>query len=116
MHNLPMECASVFLISTEAALFGPSKYGLLPELLPENRLSWGNGIIELGTFVASIAGDDGRGIPCGAVSRARVHCRILPAWIYVRRPPDELRDLARSGSRSGKEVSVRIRWATSGSS
>ena len=56
LHNLPMECASVFLISSEAALFGPSKYGLLPELLPEKKLSWGNGIIELGTFVASIAG------------------------------------------------------------
>src|ERR1039457_601473 len=54
LHNLPMECASVFLISTEGALFGPSKYGLLPELLPEPRLSWGNGIIELGTFVASV--------------------------------------------------------------
>jgi acyl-[acyl-carrier-protein]-phospholipid O-acyltransferase / long-chain-fatty-acid--[acyl-carrier-protein] ligase len=56
LQNLPMECASVFLISSEAALFGPSKYGLLPELLPEKQLSWGNGIIELGTFVASIAG------------------------------------------------------------
>ena len=41
------------------ALFGPSKYGLLPELLPEQRLSWGNGIIELGTFLASIARHDG---------------------------------------------------------
>jgi acyl-[acyl-carrier-protein]-phospholipid O-acyltransferase/long-chain-fatty-acid--[acyl-carrier-protein] ligase len=61
LHNLPMECASVFLISSEAALFGPSKYGLLPELLPEKRLSWGNGIIELGTFVASIAGTMGAG-------------------------------------------------------
>jgi acyl-[acyl-carrier-protein]-phospholipid O-acyltransferase / long-chain-fatty-acid--[acyl-carrier-protein] ligase len=56
LHNLPMECASVFLISSEAALFGPSKYGLLPELLPEKKLSWGNGVIELGTFAASIAG------------------------------------------------------------
>jgi acyl-[acyl-carrier-protein]-phospholipid O-acyltransferase / long-chain-fatty-acid--[acyl-carrier-protein] ligase len=56
LHNLTMECASVFLISSEAALFGPSKYGLLPELLPEKQLSWGNGIIELGTFLASIAG------------------------------------------------------------
>ncbi|MGB0033945.1 MAG: acyl-[ACP]--phospholipid O-acyltransferase [Candidatus Acidiferrales bacterium] len=55
LHNLPMQCAGVFLISTEAALFGPSKYGLLPELLPERKLSWGNGIIELGTFVASIS-------------------------------------------------------------
>jgi acyl-[acyl-carrier-protein]-phospholipid O-acyltransferase / long-chain-fatty-acid--[acyl-carrier-protein] ligase len=62
LHNLPMECASVFLISMEAALFGPSKYGLLPELLPDNRLSWGNGVIELGTFVASISATMAAGI------------------------------------------------------
>ena len=54
LHNLPMELAAVFLISSQAALFGPSKYGLLPELLPEKLLSWGNGIIELGTFLAAI--------------------------------------------------------------
>jgi acyl-[acyl-carrier-protein]-phospholipid O-acyltransferase/long-chain-fatty-acid--[acyl-carrier-protein] ligase len=52
--NLPMEAAAVFLISTQGALFGPSKYGLLPELLPETELSWGNGVIELGTFLAAI--------------------------------------------------------------
>src|SRR6266850_1875386 len=57
--NLPMEAASVFLISTQGALFGPSKYGLLPELLPEEKLSWGNGVIELGTFLAIIAGTVG---------------------------------------------------------
>src|ERR1700693_1176831 len=62
LHNLPMECASVFLISMEAALFGPSKYGLLPELLPENHLSWGNGVIEFGTFVASISATMAAGI------------------------------------------------------
>jgi len=56
LRNLPMECAGVFLISTEGALFGPSKYGLLPELLPEPKLSWGNGIIEFGTFLAGIGG------------------------------------------------------------
>jgi acyl-[acyl-carrier-protein]-phospholipid O-acyltransferase/long-chain-fatty-acid--[acyl-carrier-protein] ligase len=52
--NLPMEAAAVFLISMQGALFGPSKYGLLPELLPEKELSWGNGVIELGTFLAAI--------------------------------------------------------------
>ena len=56
LRSLPLECAGVFLISTEGALFGPSKYGLLPELLPEPRLSWGNGIIEFGTFLAGIGG------------------------------------------------------------
>jgi acyl-[acyl-carrier-protein]-phospholipid O-acyltransferase/long-chain-fatty-acid--[acyl-carrier-protein] ligase len=62
LRNLPMECAGVFLISTQGALFGPSKYGLLPEILPETKLSWGNGVIELGTFLASIAGTVGAGL------------------------------------------------------
>jgi len=52
LGNFPMQAAAVFLISTQGALFGPSKYGLLPELLPERELSWGNGVIELGTFLA----------------------------------------------------------------
>jgi acyl-[acyl-carrier-protein]-phospholipid O-acyltransferase / long-chain-fatty-acid--[acyl-carrier-protein] ligase len=52
--NLTLEAVAVFLISTQGALFSPSKYGLLPELLPERELSWGNGVIELGTFVAAI--------------------------------------------------------------
>ena len=55
-HSLSMAMVSVFLASTQGALFGPSKYGLLPELLPEQRLSWGNGVIELGTFLAAITG------------------------------------------------------------
>ena len=46
----------VFLLSTQSAFFGPSKYGLLPELLPEKRLSWGNGIIQFGTTIAIIIG------------------------------------------------------------
>jgi len=54
LANFPMEAAAVFLISTQGALFGPSKYGLLPELLPDRELSWGNGVIELGTFLAAI--------------------------------------------------------------
>ena len=51
-----MAYAVIFLASTQAALFGPSKYGLLPELLPSGLLSWGNGILELTTFLAIISG------------------------------------------------------------
>ncbi|MHB8525948.1 MAG: MFS transporter [Candidatus Acidiferrales bacterium] len=56
VHSIAMEVAAVFLIGCQAALFGPSKYGLLPELLPEEKLSWGNGILELGTFLAILIG------------------------------------------------------------
>ena len=39
-----------------SAVFAPSKYGILPELLPHDRLSWGNGILELLTFLGIIFG------------------------------------------------------------
>ena len=55
-HSLTVSLVALTLVATQAALFGPSKYGLLPELLPAKRLSWGNGVIELGTFLAIIVG------------------------------------------------------------
>lgn len=60
--NVGMMLAAVFLMSVQSALFGPSKYGLLPELLPEKRLSWGNGLLELFTILAIIAGTVGGGV------------------------------------------------------
>ena len=53
--NFPAQATAVFLMSAQSALFGPSKYGLLPEILPDKDLSWGNGVLELGTFAAAIA-------------------------------------------------------------
>jgi acyl-[acyl-carrier-protein]-phospholipid O-acyltransferase/long-chain-fatty-acid--[acyl-carrier-protein] ligase len=55
-NQLYLTIGCVFLMGVHSAFFGPSKYGLLPELLPERKLSWGNGILELGTFVAIIGG------------------------------------------------------------
>jgi len=55
-HTLALSLVALTLVASQAALFGPSKYGLLPELLPEKSLSWGNGVIELYTFLAIIAG------------------------------------------------------------
>jgi acyl-[acyl-carrier-protein]-phospholipid O-acyltransferase/long-chain-fatty-acid--[acyl-carrier-protein] ligase len=54
--HFPLPLIVLFIVAMQAALFGPSKYGLLPELLPEKWLSWGNGVIELGTFLAIISG------------------------------------------------------------
>ncbi len=52
--RLDVASAALFLACTQGALFGPTKYGLLPELLPDTRLSWGNGIIELTTLLSAI--------------------------------------------------------------
>jgi acyl-[acyl-carrier-protein]-phospholipid O-acyltransferase/long-chain-fatty-acid--[acyl-carrier-protein] ligase len=56
LHSRNTSLVALGLVATQAALFGASKYGLLPELLPAKRLSWGNGVIELGTFLAIIFG------------------------------------------------------------
>jgi acyl-[acyl-carrier-protein]-phospholipid O-acyltransferase/long-chain-fatty-acid--[acyl-carrier-protein] ligase len=56
LRHIPLLLLCIFLMSLQSALFGPSKYGLLPELLSEKRLSWGNGIIQLGTNVAIVTG------------------------------------------------------------
>ncbi len=54
--NKHLLLACVFLMGMHSAFFGPSKYGSLPELLPEKKISWGNGILELGTYMAIILG------------------------------------------------------------
>ena len=56
LGNLTLALSAIFLMGVHSAMFGPSKYGLLPELVPEKDLSWGNGILELGTFGAIIIG------------------------------------------------------------
>ena len=53
-NRLDLAGAALFLACTQGAIFGPTKYALLPELLPESKLSWGNGIIELTTLLSAI--------------------------------------------------------------
>ncbi len=43
-------------MAIQSALFSPAKYGILPELLPHERLAAGNGQLELWTFLAIIGG------------------------------------------------------------
>lgn len=54
--SLPLQLAAICLMGAHSAFFAPAKYGILPEVLPVSRLSWGNGILELLTFVAIILG------------------------------------------------------------
>jgi acyl-[acyl-carrier-protein]-phospholipid O-acyltransferase/long-chain-fatty-acid--[acyl-carrier-protein] ligase len=55
-NRLDLAAVALFFVCTQGAIFGPSKYGLMPELLPTSKLSWGNGVIELWTLLAAIGG------------------------------------------------------------
>lgn len=46
----------LFLISTLAALFGPSKYGIIPELVPSSAVPKSNGLITSFTYLGIIIG------------------------------------------------------------
>ncbi len=74
--HLYLTISCVFLMGVHSAIFSPSKYGLLPELLPEKKLSWGNGVLELGTFVAIVGGTVAGGWLCKTFS-------AQPAWSGV---------------------------------
>tara|TARA_R110000868_G_scaffold107362_4_gene293816 strand:+ start:46063 stop:47415 length:1353 start_codon:yes stop_codon:yes gene_type:complete len=46
----------LFFLGVQATLFGPLKYGLLPELLEEDELIGGNALIETATFLVILIG------------------------------------------------------------
>jgi len=54
--NVPALFAVLFGLGTQAAFFGPLKYGILPDHLAEHELMRGNALIEAGTFGAILAG------------------------------------------------------------
>lgn len=56
---------SLFLFGCISALFGPLKYGILPDLIEEAELPAGNALIEMATFIAILLGSIAGGIAMG---------------------------------------------------
>jgi 1-acyl-sn-glycerol-3-phosphate acyltransferase len=46
----------VFLMGCHSTLFGPAKFAYLPQHLRDSELTGGNGLVEMGTFVAILLG------------------------------------------------------------
>ncbi len=71
--------AALFLMSLQSALFSPSKYGIIPEIVPPDRLSRANGALTLFTYVAIIAG----AAAAPAVALAARNHYALAQWTCV---------------------------------
>jgi len=54
--HVPALLLCVFLMGLHSTLFGPVKYAYLPQQLGERELTGGNGMVEMGTFVAILLG------------------------------------------------------------
>ncbi|WP_339463480.1 MFS transporter [Pseudomonas sp. EA_105y_Pfl2_R69] len=62
LGSLPLMLAVLFAMGTQSALFGPVKYSILPQHLREEELVGGNALVEMGTFLAILAGTIGAGV------------------------------------------------------
>ena len=56
LHHIWMLMVVLFMVGTQATLFGPLKYSVLPDHLEENELISGNAMVEAGTFLAILLG------------------------------------------------------------
>lgn len=55
-HSAAMLLGALFLMGTHSTFFGPLKYSVLPQYLSGQELVGGNGLIEMGTFLAILFG------------------------------------------------------------
>ena len=55
--QVPILLACTFLMGLHSTLFGPVKFAYLPQALNERELTGGNGMVEMGTFVAILLGN-----------------------------------------------------------
>jgi 1-acyl-sn-glycerol-3-phosphate acyltransferase len=93
MQLAPLLLACVFLMGLHSTLFGPVKYAYLPQHLSERELTGGNGMVEMGTFVAillgSVCGGLMMGIPETGVHWVAGSCFAVAfiGWLVALRIP-----------------------------
>ncbi len=55
-NNINLLLAMLFMMGVHSTVFGPLKYGILPQVLKPNELTGGNGLVEMATFLAILVG------------------------------------------------------------
>lgn len=62
----------LFLMGTQSTFFGPVKYAILPQVLADDELVGGNGLVGMGTFVAILMGTIAAGLLMGYETAAKL--------------------------------------------
>jgi hypothetical protein len=65
LQSAPLVYLGVFLLGLQSTVFGPVKFSYLPQHLDAHELTGGNGVFEMGTFVAILLGTIGAGLLIG---------------------------------------------------
>jgi len=84
----------LFLMASHSALFAPAKYGIVPELVEREQLSRANGLLEMTTYLAIIAGTALAPILCqvsrfhyGLASVACIYIALSGLFVSTRLAP-----------------------------
>lgn len=90
--SLPLLYVALFGFGTLAALFGPIKYGILPDHLRREQLPTGNALVESATFVAILLGTIAGGLAAHgershALFAALVVGFAIACWLSARLIP-----------------------------
>ena len=78
-HSIPIMFTTLFLFGVIATLFGPIKYGILPDHLKKEELPAGNALVEGATFMAILLGT----IVGGLAAKEGNHPAVFGAMIMV---------------------------------
>jgi acyl-[acyl-carrier-protein]-phospholipid O-acyltransferase/long-chain-fatty-acid--[acyl-carrier-protein] ligase len=79
LHSVLLLFIALFLFGVIAALFGPIKYGILPDHLARSELPAGNALVEAATFIAILLGT----IVGGLAARDDIFPPLLFALLIV---------------------------------
>lgn len=74
-HHAIALLSAVFLLGVHSTVFGPAKYAYLPQHLNPQEIVGGNGLVEMGTFVAILMGTIGGGM---LYARGTAHGNLMP--------------------------------------
>ena len=93
LHSVPLMFLALGLFGVIAALFGPIKYGILPDHLAANELPAGNALVEGATFLAILIGmiAGNMAFEAGTSALGEEHKRMLEmtwtSWILIQQNP-----------------------------
>src|SRR6187455_308212 len=79
LHSVPIMFVTLFLFGVIATLFGPIKYGILPDHLKKEELPAGNALVEGATFMAILLGT----IVGGLAAKEGTHPAYFGAMIVI---------------------------------
>lgn len=81
LESSPLLFGTLFLMGTQSAFFGPVKYSILPQVLRDDELMDGNGLVEMGTFLAILLGEILGGILASSHNLTAISAGIVGAAI-----------------------------------